>query len=264
MSTNKSEFCPTAFIRPGKDNGYYTLRVTELIPTDHGHRIGSYYVKNLPRNRDAAQAAAKAYAEANLMQFSMSELDDLTDFDRRTLKEIGLELERDAWPAAEREAAKAALHLISRGRIPLGPMAGQRIEAAPREWITYQYRREGRDEVQEALHKYIGQYHPDLVFPIPDKTKLVGTPKQGVTLPVVCVKRADVLATGYRGEPVGFSITTMVVTDGEYKDACVVVRSASWSHTVGADFVIKGTVKEHGDYKGQAQTILQRVAEVTP
>lgn len=45
----------------------------------------------------------------------------------------------------------------------------------------------------------------------------------------------------------------------EIEGAAIVSKSASFWAEEGEEFVLKGTVKEHGEYKGEAQTIVQRV-----
>jgi hypothetical protein len=52
-----------------------------------------------------------------------------------------------------------------------------------------------------------------------------------------------------------FNIVTMRTAEG----AAIISKSASFWAEKGEEFTVKGTVKEHGEYKGEAQTIIQRV-----
>lgn len=255
-------------IRTGRKNGYYTLWLAFPEKDAYGNdRWGFLYERNLPRDKEKAQARAKELAKnAGRPLREENDLPPLTDFARQTAGEaeaarLAIAAERERYNLnAEREALRDAIADAAMGLLPFGPYAGKRVEDAPAKWLTWFARAaevpEG-NRVAEFTKDLLNVAYPHLLLPEPNPKKTLGNPKERLTLVVTVIRRADILASGYNGEDTVLYVTTMVTDDG----TCVVVKSGFWKGgEPGERITIKGTVKEHGEYKGQAQTLLQRVS----
>jgi hypothetical protein len=92
---------------------------------------------------------------------------------------------------------------------------------------------------------------------IPDKDKLIGSVGERLMLEVTVINRHTYTRPRYtnpRARQVVY-IVVMVTPDR----ARIVSKSAGFDANEGDRFRIKATVKEHDQFQGQAQTIVQRI-----
>lgn len=285
-------FTPSLFISVGSTGAFFTLRETyehEIYIRGEGpmggavvngtyqgqvHReIRSMHHFNLSQNLDEAISKAESFAESAGLELRYDRA--ALDMEMRTIERATAEVlerrkreqqEREAAWQAEREAAQRELEeRISKGIFPVGPYRGLEFGEAPRDYLTWLGRGYDRFEegsIMRTLGLAIAQKVPELLLPTPDQAATLGKPKERLRLAVTVVRCAHFDRQSFNGY--GYErvyVTTMVE---QATNACIVVKSASFSAEPGEELRIKGTVKEHSEYKGQMQTVLQRVVVEDP
>ncbi len=88
----------------------------------------------------------------------------------------------------------------------------------------------------------------------------VGTPGERITVPVTVARVATFERPSFRG----FGNETVAITT--MRDAAgnaIVVKSATFRAEVGETFMLRGTVKEHSEFRGEKQTVVQRATVIS-
>lgn len=266
-------FVPHLFIGIGATNALFTLRETYQHESFYDGRMNisvrSFHHFNLSQSAEEAMAKAQACAEKMGLELTTS-LDSLQtemrDIKRASADEMQrrerAQQEREALWEAERAAEnEARMAKLNEGFFVYGPYRDQEYKDAPRSYLTWlmdvAIGFEAGTIVQltaEAVTRLV----PHLALPKPHKTLHIGSVKQRIQMDVTVVASRHFFKEGFNAwaGPEVCYVTTMVTNDG----ACVVVFSGAFSPDEGQQLQIKATVKEHSEYNGQAQTIVQRVA----
>lgn len=280
LDARRFGFIPHLYIGIGETNAYFTLRETHqrYIPGDGpmGNAVvngvyqgrvvtASHHIKNLSQDAHEALAKAREYADAVGLELRANVermKEELRDIGRATAEQIArreeaLRIDQELRDERERQWIEGCLKSIDDGFVPFGRYAGKPIGEAPvqyRQWVAAaKHENEILAHLGDAVRtRYSADFPPAA---IPGVT--VGKVGERVTLRVRCIGRF-VINTDF-GQ---LYITKMVDLDSR---ALLVVKSGSWSMTPeDPETKIKATVKSHGEYRGEVQTALQRVKEVTP
>lgn len=265
-------FTPYLFIGVGETGAFFTLRETYLhefhLEGSRHTEIRSMHHFNLSQDADEAFRKAEEFAEAHAMQLRTSR-EDLADKMReiqRATAEQREERERmqrrreEEWEEERAAALQAKLDMIAEGKFPIGPYQGRQFDEAERGYLDWMMRKLPEFEegsLMRAIAEAVATSCAHLRLPDADPSKLVGEPKKRMQFNVTVIRSVHFDRESWNGW--GYErvyVTTMVAQDG----ACLVCFSSSFSPEVGDELCIKATVKEHSEYQGQAQTIVQRVA----
>jgi uncharacterized protein (DUF3820 family) len=283
---NPKNFTPTLFIGVGDLGCFFTLRETYLhaVPGEGSYgnaivngvyqgtfEVRSYHLRNLSQDPDEAfEKATEASHRSGLkLTTSRESLRDEMNAIHRANAEERERRERErqeqiaAWEAAREEHEAEKRQTILDGKFAFGPYVDKEFAEAPRGYLTWIMDtlpdfEEGslmKLTAQEVLRRV-----PHLAFPKPVKDLYVGEPKKRMTFDVTVVRHfafARESFSGYGVETV--HIVTMV---DKATGACLVSKSTAFRAEEGEELKIKATVKEHSEYRGQAQTVVQRIAEV--
>lgn len=288
------EYTPTLFIDVGETGAFFTLRETYLHRTyipgegDMGNAVvngvyqgtvieeeRSFHHQNLSQDADEAWAKAQALAQQMGLQLDGSR-EDLTekmrDIHRATAEELErraqIRAEQDAiWAAEREERAKARVQQVVDGIMPFGPHKGKKFDECPRGYLTWMAGKASEFEEGSIIRitaEALRDRFANLLLPTPSSTLHAGEIKQRKVWDVTVLRCAEfkrpMYGAPWRTERV--YITTMI---DKATGACLVVKSPNFGPvSEGEEMKIKATVVDHGDYKGQAQTLLQRVVDVTP
>lgn len=274
-------FTSTLFIGIGSKNCFFTLRETYehvsygrdangFCGTLNGVFVGTRSVEirsshhfNLSQNADEAFEKATAYAAANGIRLTttLESLDaELNEIKRSTAAEQAARIARQEaqeaeWAAeqAKQEAAKYAL--LDSGVYPFGQFYNKPLREASISYINWLVSSIDSFEPQTLIHDVaiaVKAVCVDLILPTPNN-EYVGEEKQRLTFDAVVVRRA-----GYEGAFGYVSIITLVTDAG----VCLVSKSTSFSASVGDKLKFKATIKGHDAYRGQSQTLIQRIAVI--
>lgn len=282
-----SNFVPSLYISIGETSAFFTLRETyehvAYIPSEgpmgnsivngvyQGRvevSIRSFHHFNLSQDADEAFAKAKACSEQMGLKLT-STRDQLTDQMRDIKRAKAEELaerqrradERQAQWDAERELyIKERNEKIEAGFFTFGPYAGKKFEEAPRGYLSWLMDMVNEFEAGSVIRltaESVLRLVPHLAMPKPDKTLHVGAEKQRLAFDVIVIASRHFVREGFGyGGPEVVYVTTMM---DKPTGACLVVFSTAFAPDECEEFKIKATVKSHDEYKGQAQTIVQRV-----
>jgi hypothetical protein len=277
-------FIPKLFVSIGKDQHFFTLRETyehtTYLPGANGNAVvngvyqgtaiketRSFHHFNLSQDADEAwPKAQEASARFGLpLMGSRDEIvEEMRDIARATAEQLAQrEAERLEWEA-ERKAMREAefarkVAMINDGLFAFGPFVGKPFtegEPGYLEWFVDKRDDFEVDSLPRLTADAILKFAADRLPPKADPNKTVGEVGKRIDLDVTVVRSFSFTRdafSGYGTETV--TITTMVTSDR----TCVVVKSTAFCADVGASFKLRGTVKAHEEYKGQMQTILQRV-----
>jgi uncharacterized protein (DUF3820 family) len=281
-------YTPHLFISVGETGAFFTLRETYMHTSyvrgggDLGcsvhngvfqgsviNEVRSMHHFNLSQDLEEALAKAQVFADKAGMKLT-SDTETLTREMREITRSTSEQMEARARVVQERQEAyeaeqaarTAALHAtIAEGKFPVGPHAGEAFMNAPRDYLTWLARTDFEaGTLMRAISDAVIAVVPESrLLPVPHATLTIGKEKQRLTLDVVVVRCAhfDRPAFGSYSSVERVYITTMV---DKATGACLVVKSPSFGGEAGEELSIKGTVKVHDNYKGQAQTVLQRIA----
>lgn len=288
-SAKADRFSPTLFIGIGKDNHFFTLRETYL----HEHTVGgrteyevrSFHHFNLSQDADEAIAKATAAAEHLGLPLNTSRtelVEQLNEIKRATAEELRQREEREAQWAAEREATQAA-HLerwheqIRNGYFP---DCFRNCGNATGKWREYLLPNGFTTSVKERPFESADISYLNWLM---DKND-AGEFEQGSLVAMTAARVAELCAdkrlpkpdpkrhSGQVGTRSEFSVTVVrvFVYDGYYgpshfvtmvtDDGCCLMSMGAFKPKVGERLRIKATIKKHDEYRGQAQTVVQRVA----
>lgn len=274
---------PVVYIDIGATGAFFTLRETyehvKHIPGEGAFgnavingvyqggvekEIRSFHHFNLSQNPDEAFAKAQAYADANAIKLDSTRdglAESLRDIQRANAEEIARREAhytalREQWEAERKLNELRLFDVVAAGYLPIGNHSGKAFHDAPVSYINWLIAARETFEVGSLLRAIadaVAEDCSDLLLPVADKHAIVGTEigeRVELTATVVRVASYD---TDF-----GRKYITTLVTNDDNK-ACVVVKSTSFCRDVGTVVHFKATVKEVSDYKGQTQTVVQRV-----
>jgi hypothetical protein len=278
LDARRSGFIPHLFIGIGETNAYFTLREThqDYIPGDgpmgnatvngvyQGRVVtASHHIKNLSQDAHEAFAKAREYADAVGLELRANVermKEELRDIHRSTAEQIAKReetrrLDQERRDERERQWIEGCKRSIDDGLVPFGRYAGAQIAETPIQWRQWVTKSTHENEVMAYLADAVARRHTGDFPPTPVAGVTVGTVGERLTLRVRCIARFIV-----RSDFGDLYITKMVdLATG----ALLVVKSGSWSMTTeDPETTIKATVKKHDEYRGEVQTVLQRVKEV--
>ena len=281
---NPSNFQPKLFIGVGLKNHYFTLRETYAHPVkgegDFGgavvngeyqgfFEVRSFHHQNLSQNSKEAYEKAIEISEnlGLLLDASESAMEEqLAEIHKRNREQMEAarkaeEKEKEEYLALKAEQHQQDLEKIKSGIIPIGKHFGKKFQEVDRTYLNWLIKNMDNFDKESIIFKLaeaVKETMPEMEYPEPKKDLHIGEIKQRLTLNVFVSKSFGVEVPdnySYAGMKLLY-ITTMIDVDS---GACIVVMSSSFSAKEGTNIKIVGTVKEHSEYKGQAQTILQRV-----
>lgn len=264
-----SNFTPKVFIGIGETGAYYTLRETYLHWDSYSktYVVWSSHICNLSQDAEEAIVKANDYAATVALPMT-SKLEDIQqemrEIKRAGSKELAARAERIR--IREEEAAEerrkdfeAKMQMIAEGKHPMGPFWNKAFADAPRGYNTWLVR--NRDKFEDGSIPFftslaVEEHAAETLLPEPDKELHVGEVKKRYTYEVTVIRKF----TGY-GENTWGSYAYHIVTMVDKKTNACLVSIGAFNAEEGEELTIKGTVKRHDTYKGQAQTIIQRVAK---
>lgn len=267
-----SNFIPSLFIGIGETGALFTLRET-YEHVHYGHdgverSVRSFHHCNLSQDADEAIAKAKNYSEQmgiKLVTTRDQLVSEMRDIQRATAEQMNErrakeEARQAAWDAQREEWIKERDAKIASGVFTFGPFAGKKFEEAPRGYLTWLMDMVNEFEEGSVIRMTadaVLRLVPHLALPKPNKTLHIGNEKQRLTLAVTVIGVRSFVREGfgYSGPELCY-VTTML---DKATGACLVCFSAAFAPNEGDELNIKATVKSHDEYKGQAQTIVQRV-----
>lgn len=270
-------FTPYLFIGIGSTSAYFTLREAYLhefqVHLDGAQsrlesEVRSAHLFNL--SQDASEAFRKAEEFAEEMGMELRTTLDQIQIQMREIKRATAEqiVERariekqreDEWAAARAADLAEKLSLVKDGKFPIGPYRGLTFEEADRgylDWLMRTLPDFEEESLMRAIAEAVNATCSHLRFPIPDPVMVVGAAKKRMLFDVTVTRCSYFDRPSWNGY--GYErvfVTTMVTSEG----ACLVCFSPSFYPDLGDELKIKATVKEHSEYEGQAQTVVQRVA----
>lgn len=273
-------FTPTLFIDIGEHQHFFTLRETYLhtvhIPGEgpNGNavvngvyqgttqtEVRSFHHQNLSQDGDEAYTKAVALAaelglalttQPGEMAFKLAEIQRATAAELAA-REAYYQLMRE-----EREATKR--EKIAQGVYPVGRWTDRAFKAPEclgyTRWVGLNVDKFEAGSIMRDIADAIITQCPELLTPDFDQRAYVGTIGQRLTLDVEVVRVFSFTRPSFSGW--GQETVWIVSMRGPQRE-CIVSKSASFRAEVGEKFRMKATVKDHDDYKGQAQTIVQRI-----
>lgn len=276
--TNQN-FTPWLIIGVGSTNAYFTLRETYLhaIPGPNGNAVvngvyqGSYdvrsrYLVNLSQDSDEAFAKATEYSEKlgyELRTKKETLLEELREIQRLTAEEKS-QKEREQtelhakweeeYAIRRLEIEKELRNKLISGKFVSGPYCDKEFNQASRGYITWlvsNIDEFAEDSLIKLTAELVKERCSDLVLPKPKNDVYSGVVGKRQTFKATVLR--CIPFDGYYGRTY---FTTLV--DKE-TGACLLSKSGSFSANEGEELEFKATVKEHGDYKGQSQTVIQRI-----
>lgn len=263
-------FQPYLFIGIGQKSCFFTLReiyVHHFIGAGGKQCIEyrSFHHFNLSQDPDEAIAKATEAAERLGLPLKTTRAEiteQLNEIKRATANELAEREEREKRWAAEKlerdaEWLEEQKALIVDGRFPkcFRQNGGELFTVAGIGYLNWVMDKADEFEPGSLLAMVANkvlELHADLRLPRPDKVKVIGEPGKRDTFEVTVTRVFDF--AGFYGVTY---FVTMVTPDG-----CCLLSKGRFCAEVGEKLKIKATVKEHGEYKGQAQTVVQRVAIV--
>ncbi len=266
-------FTPYLYIGIGETSAFFTLRETYLHETWYeGQRnceVRSFHHQNL--SQDPGEAFEKATKFSDNMGLELRTTREAIERELREIRRASAEeIERRQREAVEREERWAAerqkrfedqVALAQQGIFPFGRYEDERFEDIPRGFLSWIVRAQETFEegsTIRAVAKILSAKYQHLLLPTPDPDAVIGQPKQRLVFDVTVTRVHPYTRPSFSGygEEVVY-ITTMVCNETK---ACLICFSGAFCPEEGAKLEIKATVKEHTEYKGQAQTVVQRVA----
>lgn len=277
-------FTPKLFIGIGAEQKFFTLRETyqhtTYLPGPGGNAVvngvyqgtaitetRSFHHFNLSQDADEAWQKANEASERFGIPLSGTReemTEEMNTIRRATAAQLAeREAQRIAWEE-ERKAERAAelqrkIDLINSGVFAFGPHVGTKfIDGEPTylEWYVDKRDVFEEDSLPRMTADAILRFAADRLPIKPDPRATIGEVGNRIDVEVTVSR----VFTFYRDSCSGYGseachISTMVTTDR----VCVVVKSGAFCPKVGETLKLRGTVKEHSEYRGQMQTVLQRV-----
>jgi uncharacterized protein (DUF3820 family) len=270
---DKNNFVPNLVIGVGATSAYFTLRETYLhYFTVHGFpmsEVRSFHHFNLSQDAEEAFEKAKNYSKqmgVPLRNQSAEELrTEMREIQRATAEEMEyrakIQAEREArWEEERKEREKQKFDLIKQGIMPFGQYIGEKFSDLPMGYVTWFVKTRSEFEPESliyALSVELEAQVPSMILPDPNPTATIGKEKQRLEMTVTVVRTVVFQQPSFSGY--GMDAKCMSIMVEKETKACVVCFSTSFWPEVGKEMKIKATVKEFKDYKGQQQTIVQRI-----
>lgn len=260
-------FQPEMFISVGALNCFFTLRESYLHTWNDGvrqyHEVRSHHHFNLSQNATEAVEKAKEYAARNgmIMRSTVESIQqELNEIKRATADQLA-ERQRVAealaaqWAADRLRTEEQMSEVIEAGFFPFGRFAGEAFEKAEIGYVNWMMDKINDFETGTLLHQVadkLNRHYQFLRLPVATPGLEIGTvgKREVFNATVVRVFHFD----GQWGRTY---IVKMVADNG----ACIVSKG-SFSADVGDKLKFKATVKAHDNYKGETQTVVNRVAIV--
>jgi len=285
-----SKFTPELFIDIGETGAYYTLRETYLHETyirgagDWGGavvngvyqgtvltEVRSFHHFNLSQDPQEAISKAQEASERLGVGFKACTVEDIQaqmrDIHRATKEQMAQRAAQEAAWRAEREAQRAEraqerLNQIKQGIVPFGQHKDKRISELPRSFISWLIKMQDQFESDSPmfhLAKEVATNYSHLAQPTPKDVDF-GTIGQRVSINALVLKSHSFERPRFNAS---WLMETVYITTliEDATQACLVVFSPSWHPKADSRISFKATVKDHKDYNGLSQTVLQRPSE---
>lgn len=258
------KFIPTMYISVGAKTCFFTLRETYnhciVIRGVPHYETRSFHHFNLSQDPDEALAKAMKFASESGLQLTTTReklVTEMNDIKRANAEELERRereaVERQAEYEAQRKTFDAQMReVIAAGFFPFGKYEGLAFEKADRGYLQWVIAKREDFEVGSYMRDIADKLaldYTEYAAPEFNPTAVIGEEGQRLELTVRIVRSFRYI------NDFGVSyITTMVTGD----NVCLVSMGVFYAE-VGDVLKIKGTVKRHDEYKGQAQTRLQRI-----
>lgn len=274
------QFVPTLLIGIGEKSHFYTLRMTHIVyvPGEgpYGNAIvngvyqGKAYVSdhhlyNLAQN--AQEAYAKAVADAAEMGLELRASvagmqEQLEAIKRATADELEIreraEIERrEKYKAVCELNAARDLEVIEAGFFPGGKYQGMafddpEVDVGYINWFMVKVEEFEAGSLNRRIAEILVEFYPHLKLPVPDPVAVVGKIGQRMEFNVRVIR-----VYTFDGEYGRVCFATLVTNEG----VCLMAKGG-WFPKAGEQLKIKATVKKHDEFRGQAQTVVNRVKEI--
>jgi hypothetical protein len=262
-----SNFTPTLYIGIGATGALFTLRETYLHwGFKDQPEVRSFHHTNLAQDADEAFAKAEAYSKEygvllkttpETLAFEMREIQRASaqQLEERAKAEAEKEARRllDYWGRADMILADQ-LAKLKKGICPVGRHAESPLEWLPASyasWLVASLEDFEEGSIIKALAEKVKAEYAHLILPTPDKALTIGEEKERREFTATVIN-----ATGFDGSFGWTNVITMASEEG----ACLVYMGTAGLDTdIGEKIAFKATIKKHDEYKGQAQTFIQRI-----
>lgn len=265
-------FVPKLFIGVGELVCFFTLRETCLKVYQGSLELSSFHHFNLSQDPDEAFEKASRAAESMAMELTTTRAglrDEMNAITRASAEELArreraYEERHARWAAEKAEEEERWREIIRGGSFAFGRYHGLKFAEAPRGYLTWLIDSVATFEegslMQFTAQEVVRQAQPGWALPKPDPILLLGAQKERLTLDVTVVSVRTFLRDRFNG--CGREMVYVVTMVDRATRACLLSISTAFAPKEGAELLIKGTVKDHSKYRGQAQTVLQRIVKV--
>lgn len=278
-----TNFTPQLFIGIGETHAFFTLRETYLHavpgPGSYGNavvngvyqgsfEVRSYHLRNLSQDADEAFEKATEASHASGMKLTTTreriqeEMRDIQRAGREEMERRAREQKdrEDRWAAERAAQEQQKREMVLSGRFAFGPYAEKPFHEAPRGYLTWLARTLPSFEEGSLIQltaQEVSRVCADRLLPEPKPDLYLGTPKERRTFSVTVLRCFSFL----RGSFNGYGTETVFIVTMVDKDtgACLVSKSPAFSAKEGEELTLKATIKEHSQYREQAQTLIQRI-----
>lgn len=282
-------FNPTLYIGVGEKGCFFTLRETYEhvihIPGEgdlgnavvngvyQGTRyveVRSFHLKNLSQDADEAFEKAAAAAGTSGMELTTTRdslQEEMNAVHRRSAEEMEAAQKAAAarqakWDAEREEQDARSREVIEAGYFPFGRYAGEHFSEAPLGYLRW-IAKGGFDDIM--MNAIAAAVKASGVLPtLPEATPgvYVGEVKKRQDFRVTVMEGFSFSRASFSGY--GSEVVYVSKLVEKETGALITVMTTAWDviDRDGQELTIKATVKEHSEYKGEAQTVVQRVKEV--
>lgn len=242
-------------ISTGKLSAMYTLKAyfEQDIKLNRGGTIetatikGYQYIQNLSTDKEKALEKAQLITGTDSIKFCAPE--DLNEYQE------GLAEEKRAIEKAKQEAKEKKLKdqmlLVDLG---IYPFTGQKFADFTVKTINQWLEMTGLEGIALYIQEHIKNNYKHLALPKPTKSTPWGNEKERKSFKATVTAVIVFDSFDYRGWPTKKAITKFVTDDGY-----LLTTFTDCPGLVGDTVTGKGTVKKFEEYKGEHQTIIQRV-----
>lgn len=273
-----SNFVPYVFIGIGETGAFFTLRqayLHEQWVSGYMHReVRSYHHFNLSQDADEAFQKASEFAHQHAIKLntSLQELnDEMRKIHRSTAEEMARrereeQQRREAWAAELAAEEQRKRDMILSGIFPFGELEGKPFSEASRgylTWLSDSVSKFDDESLLQLLAQEVIKQCAHLIFPKPDKHLTIGDVGQRLELDVLVIKcrhfdREAFNKGSYYGRPAMERVYVITFID-KATNACLLFKGTTFTADEGDEIKLKATVKEHSEYNGQMQTVIQRI-----
>lgn len=271
MTNTTTTFTPYLYVSIGQTGAMFTLRQTylETVVVD-GHNtvvVRSFHMSTLGTDEERARAKAERLShEYGLPLRNPDEklAQELREIIRRSpevlerervMMEMALkeEAQRQLELFAEAQAKKVEMLLEGKSPFSRNSYYGKRFDEMDPKYVSWLINARSTFEPWSIIaiaSAVAEQQCPHLKVEELDPVATLGEPGQRLEI------TAKVIRTGSYESTFGRVYVTTFATPDR---VCLVCRSTSFTAQVGETLTFKATIKKHGEYKGQAQTEIQRI-----